>query len=110
MAALRFHLDEHVDPALADALRIRGVDVTTTVAAGLTSASDKEHLTFALREVRVLVTHDADFLVLAAQGVPHAGICYCHQQARTVGEMIKTLSLLAFCFEPDEIKNRIEFL
>ncbi|MFH1920766.1 MAG: hypothetical protein ABIP48_12860 [Planctomycetota bacterium] len=32
---IRYHLDEHVDPAVAEGLRQRGVDVTTTVEAGL---------------------------------------------------------------------------
>jgi hypothetical protein len=32
---LRFHLDEHIDPDVARALRRYGIDVTTTVEAGL---------------------------------------------------------------------------
>jgi hypothetical protein len=32
---IRFHLDEHVDPAIAAALHRAGIDVTTTVEAGL---------------------------------------------------------------------------
>jgi hypothetical protein len=31
---IRFHLDEHVDPAIATALRRAGIDVTTTNEAG----------------------------------------------------------------------------
>ena len=108
--ALRFHFDEHVDPAIADALRIRQIDVTTTIDAGLASASDEEQLAFALREGRVFVTHDRDLLVLASRGVPHAGICYSHQQQRTVGELIKMLSLLAFCVDAVEMQDHIEFL
>ncbi len=110
ISALRFHLDEHVDPALAHALRIRNIDVTTTREQGLASATDIEQLAFASREGRVLVTHDADFLSLAAQGCSHAGICYCHQHARTVSELIKALSLLAFCVAPAEMKEHVEFL
>jgi len=107
---LRFHLDEHVDPAIADALRVRNVDVTTTLVAGLVSASDEAQLAFAMRDSRVLVTHDRDFLVLAAGGAPHAGICYCHQHARTVGQLIRSLAALAFSVAPAEFKDRIEFL
>ena len=32
---IRFHLDEHVDPDVARALRRYGIDVTTTVETGL---------------------------------------------------------------------------
>lgn len=34
---LRFHLDEHIDPAIADGLRRRGIDVTGAAGAGLRS-------------------------------------------------------------------------
>lgn len=39
--AIRFHLDEHVDPAIADGLRRHGIDVTTTLDAGLVRAPTK---------------------------------------------------------------------
>ena len=38
---IRFHLDEHVDPDVARALRRYGIDVTTTVEAGLCTQSDE---------------------------------------------------------------------
>ncbi len=62
---LRFHLDEHIDPDVARALRRYGIDVTTTVEAGLRTLNDLAQLEFATREQRVLVTHDADFIRLA---------------------------------------------
>lgn len=58
---IRFHLDEHVDPDVARALRQHRIDVSTTVEAGLRMASDTDQLDYARREGRVLVTHDADF-------------------------------------------------
>jgi predicted nuclease of predicted toxin-antitoxin system len=73
---LRFHLDEHVDHAIARALASRGIDVTTSTQAGLVGADDAEHAEFAKREARVVFTNDADFLALAAQGIDHAGIAY----------------------------------
>jgi predicted nuclease of predicted toxin-antitoxin system len=79
---IRFHLDEHVDPAIAAGLRARGIDVTTTIEAGLESATDETHLQFALGEGRVIFTQDRDFLRLHAAGAPHAGITYCEQQTR----------------------------
>ena len=42
MAEIRYHLDEHMDNAVAVGLRRRGIDVTTTVEAGLMRASDQE--------------------------------------------------------------------
>jgi predicted nuclease of predicted toxin-antitoxin system len=107
---LRFHLDENVDQALADALRRRGIDTTTPAAVGLSGASDQEHLAFALREGRVVVTHDADFLRLASQGTNHAGIVFCHFGSRTVGEMLRRLLVLTEFYEPEKMAKQIEFL
>ena len=41
---VKFYLDEHVHPAVAAGLRRRGVDVLTTQAAEMRSATDLEHL------------------------------------------------------------------
>lgn len=73
---IRFHLDENVDPVIAIALRRYGIDVTTTVEAGLRTADDESQLAFAKRESRVVVTHDDDFLRLAARDADHPGIAY----------------------------------
>ena len=43
---IRFHLDEHMDPDIALALRRHGIDVTTTVDAGLRTADDPHQLNY----------------------------------------------------------------
>ncbi len=108
--ALKFHLDEHVSPAIAAALRCRGIDVTTTRDVGLQGADDIDHIAFALPSGRVIVTHDDDYLVLHSQGIRHAGIAYCHQHARTIGQIISALVLLWQVLEPHEMENRVEYL
>ncbi|MBW4675980.1 MAG: DUF5615 family PIN-like protein [Desmonostoc geniculatum HA4340-LM1] len=57
---IRFHLDENVSNAIAEGLRRRGIDVTTTLEAGLIGASDREQLHFALSQNRVIFTHDSE--------------------------------------------------
>ena len=107
---IRFHLDEHVDPDVARALRRYGIDVTTTVEAGLRTQSDLAQLEFATREQRVLVTHDADFLRLADRVPPHAGIAYSTRTTRSLGEMIRSLILIYEILTPEELIGRIEYL
>jgi predicted nuclease of predicted toxin-antitoxin system len=107
---IRFHLDEHCDPAIALGLRRRGIDVTTTQEVGMLQATDEAHLRYALERGRVIFTQDADFLRLHAQGVRHAGLVYCHQQTRSVGEIIRTLELIWEVLEPEEMRDRVEFL
>ena len=73
---IKCHLDEHIDSAIVAGLRLRGVDVTTTIAQGLDGTSDLRQLECARGQGRVLVTCDSDFLALANSGVPHAGIVF----------------------------------
>jgi predicted nuclease of predicted toxin-antitoxin system len=109
-ARIRFHLDEQADPDIARALRRHGVDVTTTVEAGLRSASDELQLDYARREGRVLVTHDADFLRLVDRTHDHPGVAYCGPTARSIGEIIRGLFLLYEVLRPDDMIGRVEFL
>lgn len=58
----RFQLDEDVDPVVAEALRDRGVNVVTAPELGLKGRSDEDQLAAAMRDDRILITHDDDFL------------------------------------------------
>lgn len=107
---IRFHLDEHVDPDIARALRRHGIDVTTTVEAGLRTQDDEAQIAFVRRESRVIITHDADFLRLAAQRTDHPGIVYCHKTARSLGEMIRRLILIYEVLTPGEMTGHVEYL
>jgi len=107
---IRFHFDENVDPVIAAALRQYGIDVTTTVSAGLRTNDDEAQVAFARHEGPVLVTHDDDFLRLAARDPDHAGIAYCHLEARSIGEMIQGLRLIYEVLSPDEMQGHVEFL
>lgn len=107
---VRFHLDEHIDPDIARALRRHGVDVTTTVEAHLISRSDQDQLEYARRSSRVLVSHDTDFLRMSSRDSDHPGIVYSHRTALSVGEMIRRLILAFEVLTADEIRGRVEFL
>ena len=53
---IRFHLDENCPAAIAEALRRRGIDITTTPGAGLLTASDEEQTAYAFAKGRVIFT------------------------------------------------------
>jgi predicted nuclease of predicted toxin-antitoxin system len=110
LRTIRFHLDEHVDRAVAEGLRRRGIDCTTTADAGLLGADDPDHLAFAKSQGRVIFSSDPDFLRMHDQGVEHCGIAYCHQQNRSVGEIIRALELIWEVLEPEEMHKRVEFV
>lgn len=107
---IRFYLDEHIDPVIADGLRRRNIDVTTTVEAGLTHASDDDQLAFANSEHRVFVTRDADFLIRNARGVPRAGIVFLHSKRRAIGSIVLRLASLSRNTTAAEMAGKVEFL
>jgi predicted nuclease of predicted toxin-antitoxin system len=96
-------LDEQIPPALAEALRNRGIDVTTTADAGLIGTGDREHLEFAANAGRVVITQDVDFLRLHSEGTSHAGIAFWRQQTRSIGEALRRLLLIHATMSPDEM-------
>ena len=56
------------------------------------------------------MTHDQDFLRLHQQGVPHAGIAFCEQGTRSVGQIVRGLILIYEALAADEMASQIEFL
>jgi hypothetical protein len=107
---LAFHLDEHIDPAVAQGLRSRNISCTTTPEAALLGADDAAHIEFAMREQRAIVTNDADFLALAGEGVAHAGIAYFQRGSRSIGHVIRYLCLMSDCLNPQDMIGKVEFL
>lgn len=106
---IRFHLDQHVAGAVADGLRRRNIDVTTSRDADLLGANDVDHLTHIREQGRVMVTMDADFLRLHASGEAHPGIVYCEMGKRSVGELLDLLVILHSTVHPEQMHNHIEF-
>ncbi|CAN1208802.1 DUF5615 domain-containing protein [Tumidithrix helvetica PCC 7403] len=107
---IRYHLDENVNRAIAQGLRSAGIDVTTPREVGLLGKSDMEHLMFANTQKRILITHDDDLLVIAHHGHEHHGIAYCRKDARSTGNIIRTLILLYEVASSDEMMGKIEYL
>ena len=107
---IRFHLDENCDPRIAAGLTLHGVDVTTTPEAGLLHASDEAQLAYAVAQGRVIVTQDTDFLRIAAAGQETPGVVFYPDQGRSIGQVIRDLLLIWEVYEPEEMRNRVEFL
>ena len=110
LRAIRFHLDENCSHAIADGLRRRGIDVTTTPELGLLGATDEEQLAHARAELRVIFSYDDDLLRLAASGAEDAGIAFCQQRKRSVGDIVRGLVLIWERFEPHDMVGQVKYL
>jgi predicted nuclease of predicted toxin-antitoxin system len=107
---IKFHLNEHCDPAIADGLRRQGIDVTTTSEMALLGAADEKQIAYAVATGRVIFTNDSDYLRLSASGTPHPGIACCHQQTRSIGAVVDALVLIWETYDSDEIVGRVEYI
>src|SRR5262249_33639542 len=107
---IKLHLNEHCDSAIAVGLRRHGIDVTTTPGVGLIGATDEQQVAYALGSARVIFTKDSDYLRLDASGTPHAGNAYCHQQFRSIGEIVDGLVLIWEVYDPEEVAGRVEYV
>src|SRR5262249_32770819 len=107
---IRFHLDENCPQAIADGLRRRGIDVTTTPEVGLMSATDDEQTAYALAEGRGIFTQDKDFLRISAAGTPNAGIAYCRQGKRSIGAIIQGITEIWEHLEPEQMRDWLVYL
>jgi predicted nuclease of predicted toxin-antitoxin system len=109
-AAIRLYLDENLSPKIALQLQRRGIDIVSVHELGLTGDSDENHLNRAAGMGRVLVTADVDFLVMAAEGISHAGIVFGVQENLSIGDWVNSLELIATVYTAEEMNNHVEYL
>lgn len=75
-AKIRFYLDENIPVAIADQLKLRGIDAVTARDLGRLGDADSNHLARAATMGRVLCTFDSDYVDMAVSGVEHTGIVF----------------------------------
>lgn len=113
---LRLYLDEDsVRHSLVEALRVRGVDVSTAIEARMTGRSDLDQLGHATAQGRTLCTFNvADFYrlhgELIARGQSHAGIVLMTQQRYSVGDLMRRLLAIVAAESSDSMRDRAAFL
>ena len=112
--SLRLFRDEHIDSAITDGLRRDRFDVVTAQEDESDGLADDRLLTRAGGLDRVLVTHDQDFLALAAgrqsSGVEFNGIIYGRREVLSIGQWIDELATIVYCFEPIDVRNQVHFV
>lgn len=111
---LKAYADEHVVFPVVQALRARGVDVVTVQDRNRQGAGDAELLEEALREQRVMLTNDRDFLVLAAERAgkreAFAPILFWPQQRRLIGQVVRSIIREVSQGDYSGACNRVYFL
>jgi len=107
-------MDAHIPRVVTVGLRMRSVDVLTAQEDGADRLSDPKLLDRATQLNRVLFTFDDDLLVEAVnrqrENRPFSGVVYAHPLRISIGQCIQNLELIAKTGEPEDLRNRVEFL
>lgn len=109
-AKISFCLDENIPIAISTQLKRRGIEAVTVRDLGHRGDSDSNHLQRAAALGYVLSTHDADYVEMAASGAAHAGIVFGQQHKHGIGDWVRYLELLAAFCQPEEMRDRVEYL
>jgi len=94
---MKLYLDEDTSHhSILAALRSRGIDVVSSLEAGMNGREDEDHLVLAAAQDRVIVTGNVgDFALLhtewASAGRPHSGIIIATQQRYSTGEFVRRI-------------------
>lgn len=111
---VQLYLDVHVDKAIHDQLRLRGVDVLRAQDDGAAEMADADLLQRVNELGRVIFTQDVRFKALAEDwqrtGRAFAGLLFGSQLGVTIGTYVKDLELIAKATEPAEWVNIVEHL
>ncbi len=116
MSAIKLHLDEDADAhALLNALRQRGLDVSSSRELALLQCSDEEQLTWAFEQRRAIYTYNAsDFCRLHSEFIRHRrhhpGIIIGDQQVLSVGEVTRRLLRISEVRAAADMEDNLEFL
>jgi hypothetical protein len=111
---LAFYLDHHVQIAIADGLRKRGVSVLTAFEDGYDEEDDEELLRRSSELDYVLVTYDFGFLEMSSrwqrEGRSFPGIVFGFKTRVEVGAAIRYLEDLAKQAPPDTIADSVAYI
>jgi predicted nuclease of predicted toxin-antitoxin system len=120
---LRFYFDTHIARASAVQLRAKGIDVVRCEEVNMAEAIDEDHLVYATNAGRILVSQDADFIILNARwrqtDRSHAGIMKVPPNLSDEAQISYVVQQLSFSVEAEqagavdyttEIANQVIFL
>jgi hypothetical protein len=111
---LRLFMDHCVPDPITAGLRQRAVDIVTAAEDGSAQLDDDKLLDRSTSMGRVLFSQDKDLLAIAhlrqQTRQEFSGVAYAHQLKISIGQAVRDLELLAKVLDPEEMRNRVEYL
>ncbi|MDY6789132.1 MAG: DUF5615 family PIN-like protein [Candidatus Nanohaloarchaea archaeon] len=109
MSDPKFLADEHIDRPSVESLKKKGIDIEIVQDIGKKGSPDREILKYAKRQDRVIISRDADFLVLDQEGKDHAGIIFLARPL-DIGDIIRQVEKIHLLYDGEELEDRVVFL
>lgn len=111
---MKLYFDVHIDKAIHDQLKLRGVDVLRAQDDDAAEYSDEALLARATQLGRLVFTHDTRFKALAQDfqrtGRQFSGLLFGNKLRVTIGTYVKELELIAKASDPKDWLNAVEHL
>lgn len=109
---IRYYFDENMPVAIATELKKRGIDAVTVSDLREFGDDDRNHLRRATEQRPVLCTFDSDYLKIAGEGSPHAGIIFGQQEedVHNIGKWVLRLSEFHEYLNSDDMTDHVEYL
>jgi hypothetical protein len=108
---VKLYTDVHVNRAIVEQLRRRGVDVLSAIEDECSELSDEQLLERSTRLERFILTQDIRFKALAVQwqrdGRPFAGLAFGSQMRGSIGQYVQDLEIIAKAVESEECANMV---
>lgn len=111
---IKLYADHNVNFAIVKGLRIRNIDILTSLEDKTNQFDDPDLLDRAAKLRRVIFTQDKDFLIEAIKrqrsGEYFCGVIFGKQSKAQIGRYIKDLEYLAKVGNPRDFENRVLYL
>jgi predicted nuclease of predicted toxin-antitoxin system len=103
-------MDENIEIAVSLQLNAFGIDAISVQSTGSMGKSDFSHLSRAQELGRVLCSYDSDFVMLAVEGIEHAGIIKGTRSKMTIGQWVRDIRIIHARYEAEMLANRVIYL
>ena len=112
--SVAFYFDHNMQTAVVASLRANGFDVLTALEDEYDRHPDEDVLDRAMFLKRVVVTHDQDFLEIAAdrqiRSEEFPGIIFSHSGKSSIGTMVADLTLISEAATYEELLNQVTWI
>lgn len=105
---IKVYAHENIERSIIFSLEQKGFDITSVNRENMRGLSDKDQFDFAVKNERVVLTRDSDFLKIC-EGREHPGVLYIPKR-RKRKEIVKRVVRILELLDSDDLEDQILFV